>query len=471
MSYPVRTATISKDLSSALPRVIAISSGKGGVGKSSIAVNLGISLARQGKKVCLLDADTGLANVNILLGIQPQYSLEHVLYGTKAIDEIMLTGPFGLKVIPGASGISETVSLHPRQQLRLTRELSRIEKEFDYLLIDTAAGIAETTLDFISAAQYALVVITPEPTSLTDAFSLIKLLKRRRGQINFRVVVNMSDGASDGVAIFNRFASAVEKYIGVDLEYLGYLPRDESVRAAVSLQNPVAMFPDTDPSCRSFLRLAQSIVDSTKNMPTSRSFSAYWYSQFKHFEEKERDKSGEPVLVPDSELGEQQKENEYLAELQARLLLMIDKGLADSELIGKLLGECVSSYINTFEQVPFDVVRLVEEVILSPARDDYQLREIYSKVKPWGEIEASEASTVFVEPAEAEMMASEPFVGPDTVVNAALMGGEPVDQPLTGSVGQYDTARFGSQDKLLTAIQNQQGSLVNLVTILENHEG
>jgi MinD-like ATPase involved in chromosome partitioning or flagellar assembly len=159
-----------------LPRVIAISSGKGGVGKSSIAVNLGISLAKTGARVCIFDADTGLANVNILLGLTPQYSLEHVLFGAKAIEEVMMEGPHGLKIVPGANGISECVNLHPRQQLRLTGELARIEEDFDYILVDTAAGISDTTLDFISASQHALVVLTPEPTSLTDALSLIKLL-------------------------------------------------------------------------------------------------------------------------------------------------------------------------------------------------------------------------------------------------------------------------------------------------------
>ncbi|MCP3907093.1 MAG: MinD/ParA family protein, partial [Oceanicoccus sp.] len=125
----MQKAQSTKDSKADLPRVIAISSGKGGVGKSSIAVNLGISLAKTGAKVCLLDADTGLANANILLGIAPEYSIEHVLYGAKDIDEIMLDGPHGLKIIPGANGISECVSLHPRQQLRLTRELARIEGE------------------------------------------------------------------------------------------------------------------------------------------------------------------------------------------------------------------------------------------------------------------------------------------------------------------------------------------------------
>ena len=457
----MQTATDSKDLQPALPRVIAISSGKGGVGKSSIAVNIGISLARQGKKVCLLDADTGLANVNILLGIQPQFSLEHVLYGAKTIDDIMLTGPFGLKVVPGANGISETVSLHPRQQLRLTRELSRIEKAFDFLIIDTAAGIAETTLDFISAAQYALVVITPEPTSLTDAFSLIKLLHRREGQVDFRVVVNMCDGANDGKEIFGRFSSAVQKYIGIELEYLGYLPRDESVRAAVSLQNPVAMFPDTDPSCRSFIRLADALVENTKGLAASKPFSAYWYKQFKHSENEER--ATNIKLAAESSLSEQQKEHEYLSELQARLLLMIEKGVADQALLADLLKQGVSAYFNAFEQCPLDIVELIESVLLSPNREDHQLREVFSKVKPWGEVRVTEAVTTpsDIEPVEE---VSEQGQGQPTVMESLSL-----PEALSSNVGLYDAETFGSQDQLLLQIKNQHNGSNSLLDILESY--
>ena len=466
MVCPVRTATDNKQLQPVIPRVIAISSGKGGVGKSSIAVNLGISLAKQGKKVCVLDADTGLANVNILLGVQPQYSLEHVLYGAKAIDEIMLSAPYDMKVIPGANGISETVSLHPRQQLRLTRELSRIEQEFDYLLIDTAAGIADTTLDFICASHYALVVITPEPTSLTDAFSLIKLLKRRRSHIRFQVVVNMCAGANEGKEIFGRFCSAVKKYIGVELDYLGYLPRDESVRAAVSLQNPVAMFPDTDPSSRSFIRLANALDKQTKVNVNDKPFSAYWYSQFKHAEQKvaaaEREQAERKASIP----GDRAQENQYLAELRSRLLLMIDKGSADQALIAQMLQEGVFAYMRAFDDSPIDAVGFIENVILSPNRDDHQLREIFSKVKPWGEVKTTEVVTQKCseskgESTKVEHGGSQPS---ELVANSKTIA---VELSLVGAA--YDTGRFGSQEKLVEQIRHQHGKENSLMAILENY--
>jgi MinD-like ATPase involved in chromosome partitioning or flagellar assembly len=385
----VPKAQVTTSAQTLLPRVIAISSGKGGVGKSSIAVNLGISLAKNGKRVCLLDADTGLANANILLGLTPQYSLEHVLYGAKAIEDVMLDGPCGMKIIPGANGISDCVSLHARQQLRLTRELARIESEFDYLLIDTAAGIAATTLDFISASHHSLVVITPEPTSLTDAFSLIKLLKRRRGKVALHAVVNMSSGTRQAKEVFHRFASAVDKYIGVKIRYLGYVQRDESMRAAVVLQNPVSMFPDNDPSCRGFITLADSLVTATAE-PVNRSFSAYWHRQFRQHDpasndEKNTGKSG--VLAGramSAPATARSRDASYVSELRSRLLLLIEQGNAEAEVLQPLLEECVAAYIKRFGDSPLSILAMIEQLLSSPERDDQVLRDIASWVKPWG---------------------------------------------------------------------------------------
>lgn len=383
-------AQVTTSTQTLLPRVIAISSGKGGVGKSSIAVNLGISLAKEGKRVCLLDADTGLANANILLGLTPQYSLEHVLYGAKAIEEVMLDGPCGMKIIPGANGISDCVSLHARQQLRLTRELTRIESEFDYLLIDTAAGIADTTLDFISASHHSLVVITPEPTSLTDAFSLIKLLKRRRGRVNLHAIVNMSSGARQAKEVFHRFASAVDKYIGVKIKYLGYVQRDESMRAAVVLQNPVAMFPDNDPSCRGFITLADSLIAATAE-PVNRSFSAYWHRQFRQRNQsttEDTENKAKLGVLPGRAMSSpstaQSRDVSYVSELQSRLVLLIEQGDVDPHVLKSLLEKCVAAYITRFGDTPLSILTMIEQLLSSPERDDQILRDIASWVKPWG---------------------------------------------------------------------------------------
>jgi MinD-like ATPase involved in chromosome partitioning or flagellar assembly len=480
----VQKPSIKKAAATTIPRVIAITSGKGGVGKSSIAVNLGISLAKKGSKVCLFDADTGLANINILLGMRPQYTLEHVLFGAKAIDEIMLDGPFGMKVVPGASGISECVTLHPRQQLRLTRELSKVESEFDYLIIDTAAGISDTTLDFVSAAHHALVVITPEPTSLTDAFSLIKLLKRRRSGIQYQIVVNMCTSANQSKEVYHRFCAAVEKYIGVDTHYLGYILLDESLRAAVALQNPVAMFPDTDPSCRGFIRLADSLEKATEDTSNKTSFSGYWHRQFRD----QRASKGElntPIKKAPDTPSATSRDNDYLSELRSRLLLLIDQGHTDTEMMEGFLKELIEAFINRFGDSPLDTVTLVEQLVASPNRDDELLRKIFNAVKHWGpkktpislvdELLNTDAAVPDPErkpldgkkPEQTNEAAEPPSVDSLNDETAKINKPEPVvKEEVSYRAHHYDNSRFGSQDKLLALLKQQPDDAKPLLTLL-----
>ncbi len=268
----------SGDTATAL-RVITITSGKGGVGKSSLAVNLGITLARRGRRVCIFDADTGLANVNILLGLRPRQGLEQVLAGTCAIEDVLLDGPHGLRVVPGANGIRDCVNLDAARQRRLVSELSRIEQDFDYLLLDTAAGISDTTLDFVGAGHRILLVITPEPTSLTDAFSLLKLALRRHPVV-CDVVVNMARSNDEAKSIYHRFRTAVQKYLHAQVQLLGFVPRDESLRSAVALQRPVALFADDDPSRRPFHRLADALERSHEPNADGQTFSRFWFRRF-----------------------------------------------------------------------------------------------------------------------------------------------------------------------------------------------
>ncbi|WP_412852209.1 MinD/ParA family protein [Ectothiorhodospira shaposhnikovii] len=257
------------------PQVIAITSGKGGVGKSSIAVNLGLCLCMRGHSVCILDADTGLANVSLLLGLRPEYSLEHVLSGKHTIEAVIQKGPHGLKLIPGAHGISECVDLDIHQKQHLARELARIEDEFDYLLLDTAAGISETTLSFIGAAHRMLLVLTPEPTSLTDAYSLLRLALRQ-GDVNCQVLVNMVGDVHEARNVFQRFSGAVEKYLKARVNFLSFIQRDESLRNAVLLQYPVALFPEHDPSHRTFQRMADALENAPPVETPGRRFSQCW---------------------------------------------------------------------------------------------------------------------------------------------------------------------------------------------------
>lgn len=256
--------------------VIAIASGKGGVGKTNIATNLGIALSMRGNEVCIFDADTSLANINIVLGLRPEFTLEHFLEHDRPLTDIMLEGPRGLRVIPAASGIADYARLSPAKQQKLLAGLSQLESRFDYLLIDTAAGIGDDVLSFMQAAQHNIIVISPEPTSLTDAFSLIKVLARRGGQRPIHIVVNMVMDHNNSLEVFNRFDKAVEKYLHIKVHYLGYVSLDEAVIAAVQLQRPVLTAKPDAPASRCLMEIARNIDHQIQDNPRPHAFSEYW---------------------------------------------------------------------------------------------------------------------------------------------------------------------------------------------------
>jgi len=258
-------------------KTIALTSGKGGVGKSNIAVNLAITLAKRGAKVCILDADTGLANINILLGIAPQYTLEHLLSGEKTLTEILVKGPGGIHIIPGASGVANCVELEPEQQALLMSGLDALEPHYDYLIIDTGAGISPAVLHFVAAAQMPIVVITPEPTSLTDAFSLLKVLRRSNFKRPVQVLVNMAPSVNKAHDIFKRFQAAVDKYIGLRVRFLGTIWRDQAIAASVARQYPVALGSPSTPACQDFNLLADNIDKTYRaGLIKTLRFSRYW---------------------------------------------------------------------------------------------------------------------------------------------------------------------------------------------------
>jgi len=220
-------------------RVIAVTSGKGGVGKTNLSVNLGVALSQMGRRVALLDADMSLANVDILLGLSPKYNLSHVLHGEKTLEDIMLTGPAGLKVIPASSGVQQMAELSNIEQAGVIRAFSEIDQSLDVLIVDTAAGISSSVVNFARACQEIIVVVCDEPTSLTDAYAYIKLLNRDYGLNKFHIVANMVQSAQQGEQLFNKLGKVTEKYLDVTLSYTGAVPFDEYLRKSVQKQSPV----------------------------------------------------------------------------------------------------------------------------------------------------------------------------------------------------------------------------------------
>lgn len=220
-------------------RVIAITSGKGGVGKTNLSVNIGVALAKAGRRVAILDADMGLANVDILLGMFPEFNLSHVLSGEKTLKEIMMTGPAGLKIIPASSGIQRMSELTNIEQAGVIRAFSEIDKDLDALIVDTAAGISGSVINFARACQEIVVVVCDEPTSLADAYAYIKLLNRDYGLNRFHIITNMVQSAEHGQALFNKLSKVTDRYLDVALQFVGAVPMDDYLRKSVQKQTPV----------------------------------------------------------------------------------------------------------------------------------------------------------------------------------------------------------------------------------------
>ncbi|WP_305799115.1 MinD/ParA family protein [Methylococcus sp. EFPC2] len=227
-------------------RVLAVSSGKGGVGKTNVAVNLGIGLTELGRRVAILDADMGLANIDVLLGLQPKYNLSHVLKGERTLAEIVLEGPSGLRIVPAASGIQRMSELPVAEQAGLIRAFSEIGADLDVLIVDTAAGISSGVVNFVRACQDIIVVVCDEPTSLTDAYAFIKLMNRDHGIHRFHILTNMVQDAKQGQALFDKLVRVTDQYLDVTLDLLGAIPRDDLLRKAVQRQQPVSLlFPQS----------------------------------------------------------------------------------------------------------------------------------------------------------------------------------------------------------------------------------
>ncbi len=241
-------------------QVIAVSGGKGGVGKTNVAINLSIALAEAGKRVVILDADFGLANIDVLLGLRSSKTIEDVLSGDCSLQEVMLTGPAGIKIIPASSGTRRLTMLSSLEHAGLIRAFSDIAEQLDVLIVDTAAGISDSVVNFVSAAHEVLLVVCNEPSSITDAYAMIKLLNRDFGRSRFRIVANMVADDAEGLQLFETLNSVCRQFIDVALIYTGAVPFDQNLRDAVRQRRPVILNAPSSVSARALRALGNKLL-------------------------------------------------------------------------------------------------------------------------------------------------------------------------------------------------------------------
>lgn len=251
-----------KNIRECKANIITVTSGKGGVGKSNVAVNLALELMNKGKRVLIIDADLGLANVEILMGVIPKYNLKEVVDGNKKIEEIICEGPNGLKFISGGSGIENIANLSEDNLNRLARDLASLDDLYDVIIIDTGAGINDTVMTFARIANQILLVTTSDPTAITDAYALLKVLNKASDEDNtVKVIVNMVKNRNDAIQVFNKLNLVCEKFLNRSLEVIEYIPDDVALEKAVRFQKPVTIESPRSAVSMALKRLGEKVND------------------------------------------------------------------------------------------------------------------------------------------------------------------------------------------------------------------
>ncbi len=240
-------------------RVYAITSGKGGVGKTAVVANTAVSLAKLGKKVLILDADLGLANIDVVFGLAPKYNLNHFFAGENELPEILADGPHGIKILPAGSGVQNFTRLDSQQKLRLLDGLDLMHNDFDYVLIDTEAGISENVTYFNTAAQEILIVTTPEPTAITDAYALMKLLSTQYHEKRFNLVVNQIQNENEALDVYRKLTMVSNRYLDISIDFLGSVPADRQMVDAIRKQQVIVDLYPSSKISTAFANLAVTI--------------------------------------------------------------------------------------------------------------------------------------------------------------------------------------------------------------------
>ncbi|MBI4764098.1 MAG: MinD/ParA family protein [Deltaproteobacteria bacterium] len=246
-------------------RTIAITSGKRDVGKTNIATNLAIALKQLGEEVMIFDANLGVSNVDLLLGLKAKYNIHHIINGQKRLKDVIIEGPHGIKILSAGSGVRELIHLDNFQQLRILEEFEDYQGEIDTLILDTGTGISSDVAFFCNTAQDIIVILSPEPAALTSGCDLIKVLFTQYQEKQFKILINLANSASEALAVFKHLSEAVEKFLQVSLDYLGFLPKDDSLQRAVKAQRSfLDVYPDSTAS-KSILELAFKLKEDSKN--------------------------------------------------------------------------------------------------------------------------------------------------------------------------------------------------------------
>ncbi|MBF0283480.1 MAG: MinD/ParA family protein [Magnetococcales bacterium] len=251
------------------PRTIAITSGKGGVGKTLVTVNLAVNFARAGLRVLLIDADLGLANLDVVLGLTPEYTIQDVFDGHKHLSDIALQGPMGITILPAASGVAELSNLSESQRLMLMEQIDHWDVDYDVVLVDTGAGISPNVRYFVLAVEQILVVATPDPASITDAYALMKVMFLNHRIAHFDLLVNQVKGEREALEVYKTVQRVAEKFLNIGLNYAGFVPHDPELVRAIRRQKVVSELLPEAPSSAAFGVIAQRMVRLWEKNPRS----------------------------------------------------------------------------------------------------------------------------------------------------------------------------------------------------------